>query len=104
MVCESARASDRLSREIFGTVGRCLGVRLANLTNLLNLELIVIGGRVSEAWDLFIGHAKRELEGRALGSMGKGVRVEKAKCGDDAGVLGAAYLVKRELERRKRRE
>ena len=33
--------------------------------------------------------------------MGKGVSVERAQCGDDAGMLGAAYVVKRELERRK---
>jgi len=33
--------------------------------------------------------------------MGKGVRVERARCGDDAGILGAAYLVKRDLERRR---
>ena len=34
--------------------------------------------------------------------MGKRVKVERAGCGDDAGILGAAYPVKRELERRKR--
>ena len=80
-----------------------LGVGLANLANLLNVELMVIGGQVSEAWDLFIDPARRELEKRALGSMGKRVKVEKARCGDDAGILGAAYLVKREVERRKGR-
>jgi glucokinase len=100
-VYESARGGDRLSRGIFQKMGMYLGVGLASLVNLLNVELLVIGGRVSEAFDLFIDHARRELEERALGSMGKGVKVERAGCGDDAGILGAAYLVKRELERRK---
>ena len=100
-VYESAMGGDPLSREIFQRMGMYLGVGLANLVNLLNVKLMVIGGRVSEAWDLFIDPARGELEKRALGSMGKGVRVERAKCGDDAGILGAAYLVKRELERRK---
>jgi glucokinase len=97
-VCESAMDGDEFSRGIFQRMGTYLGVGLANLVNLLNVELLVIGGQVSEAWDLFIDPARRELEKRALGSMGERVRVEKARCGDDAGILGAAYLVKRERE------
>lgn len=100
-IYESASNGDRLSRKVFQRMGMYLGAGLANLVNLLNVELIVIGGRVSEAWNFFIEPARGELEKRTLGSMGKGVRVEKAKCGDDAGILGAAYLVKRELERLK---
>jgi len=100
MVYESAKGGDRLSREIFQKMGMYLGVGLANLANLLNVELMVIGGQVSDAWDLFIGYARRELEQRALGSMGKRVKVQRARCGGDAGILGAAYLVKRGLERK----
>jgi glucokinase len=99
MVYESAKGGDPLSQRIFQRMGTCLGVGLANLANLLNVELMVIGGQVSDAWDLFIDHARRELEQGALGSMGKRVRLERTKCGDDAGILGAAYLVKRGLER-----
>jgi glucokinase len=95
MVYESARDGDPLSREIFQRMGRYLGVGLANLVNLLNVQLMVIGGQVSEAWDLFIDRARTELEKRALGSMGKGVKLEKARCGNDAGILGAAYIVKK---------
>ena len=98
-VYESARDGDRLSRGVFQRMGMYLGVGLTNLVNLLNVELVVIGGRVSEAWDLFIEPVRGELEKRTLGSMGKGVRVERARCGDDAGIFGAAYLVKREVER-----
>ncbi len=100
-VYESALDGDPLSREIFQRMGMYLGVGLANLVNLLNVKLMVIGGRVSEAWDFFIDYARGEIEKRALGFMGKGVRIERAKCGDDAGILGAAYLVKSECEKRK---
>ncbi len=100
-VYESAIGGDSLSRVIFGRMGMYLGVGLANLVNLLNVKLMVIGGRVSEAWDLFIEPARWEIEKRALGSMGKGVRVERARWGDDAGMLGAAYVVKRNLEMQK---
>jgi glucokinase len=94
-VYESARDGDPLSREIFRRMGGYLGVGLANLVNLLNVKLMVIGGQVSEAWDLFIDPARRELERRSLGSMGKGVKVKKAGCGNDSGILGAAYIVKK---------
>ncbi len=102
-VSESARGGDRLSRRVFQQMGMYLGVGLVNLVNLLNVQLMIIGGQVSEAWDLFIDSVREELEKRTVGSLGKGVRVEKARCGDDAGILGAAYLVKREFEKHKRR-
>ncbi|MFQ5842063.1 MAG: ROK family protein, partial [Thermodesulfobacteriota bacterium] len=89
-VYESARGGDRLSRRVFQRMGMYLGVGLVNLANLLDVEMMLIGGRVSEAWDLFIEPAREELEKRTVGSMGKGVRVERARCGDDAGILGAA--------------
>jgi glucokinase len=97
MVYESAKDGDIVSRKIFQRMGTSLGVGLANLANLLNMELMVIGGQVSDAWDFFIDHARRELAQRALGSMGKRVKVERTRRGDDAGILGAVYLVMREL-------
>ena len=74
-------------------MGVYLGIGLANLINILNPEMIVIGGGVVNAWDLFAKHMNREIAERAFPVPAAEVKVVPGECGDDAGLLGAAYLV-----------
>jgi glucokinase len=74
-------------------MGKYLGIALANLVNLLNVELIVLGGGVTEAWELFIGTAEVEIRQRAFAIPARRVRIARAMWGDEAGLLGAASLV-----------
>jgi glucokinase len=54
------------AKKIFREVGRCLGIALANLVNLLNLPMYVIGGGVSSAWDAFAPSIFEELQQRSM--------------------------------------
>lgn len=83
-------AGDELALEIFRRMGVYLGIGLANLINILNPEMIVIAGGVVNGWDLFEKHMLQQVEERAFPLLR--VKVERAKCGDDAGLLGAARL------------
>ena len=81
---------DELALEIFRRMGVYLGIGLANLINILNPEMIVIAGGVVNGWDLFEKHMLQEVEERAFPLLR--VKIVRAKCGDDAGLLGAAHL------------
>jgi glucokinase len=83
---------DELALEIFRRMGVYLGIGLANLINILNPEMIVIGGGVVNGWDLFAKHTMQQVEERAFPLLAARVKIERAKCGDDAGLLGAARL------------
>ena len=83
---------DELALEIFRRMGMYLGIGLANLINILNPEIIVIGGGVVNGWDLFQKHMMQQVEERAFPLLAARVKIERAKCGDDAGLLGAARL------------
>jgi glucokinase len=83
---------DELALEIFRRMGMYLGIGLANLINILNPEMIVIGGGVVNGWDLFEKHMMQQVEERAFPLLAARVKIERAKCGDDAGLLGAARL------------
>jgi glucokinase len=98
MIYESAKMGDSLSIDVLREMGRYLGVGVANLVNLLNLELVILAGRLAEAWDYFIHATLNEIEKRAFRIPAQRVRVVKAECGDNAGVLGSAYLTIQELE------
>lgn len=90
-VFEAAKGGDPTALQIFTEMGRYLGLGLVNLVNLFNPEKIVIGGKVSGAWDHFIGSAKAVVQQRAMRGQRERVEIVRAKCGDDAGILGAAF-------------
>jgi glucokinase len=93
MVYQSATAGDQIARNIFQDMGRYLGIGIASLINILNPEMVVLGGGVSNSWDMFFPFTKQEVQTRALKIPAARVKIVPAVCGDDAGLLGAACLV-----------
>ena len=91
-VADAAAMGDELALEIFRKMGTYLGIAAANIVNTLNPELIVIGGGVSAAFDLFAPAARAEMLRRAFPVPAVRCQIVRAECGDDAGLLGAALL------------
>jgi glucokinase len=89
--CAGARG-DELAIDVFRRMGTYLGIGLASLVNLFNPQLIVIAGGVINGWDLFAEHTRRLVNERAFHIPAASVKIVKAECGDDAGLLGAAKL------------
>jgi len=92
-VYEHAQRGDRLARDIFEETGRYLGIALANVLNLLDLEMIIIGGRVARAGDMLLQPAIHEVNTMALRAAYHPVHILQARLGDHAGVIGAAKTV-----------
>jgi glucokinase len=91
-VMKAAQEGDRAALGIWEQFGTALGIGMASLVNILNVEMIVIGGGVSQAWEMFIGKALAELKRRALRAPAERVEVMKSMLGDDEGIIGASYL------------
>ncbi len=91
-VYEAGRQGDELALAVFKRFGMYLGIGLANLINLIDPQVIVITGGVVNGWDLFAGEMYRQVEDRAFRAISQQVKIAKAECGDNAGLLGAARL------------
>ena len=91
-VFEAARQGDAQVKEMLEERAYYLGVALANLINLFNPELILLGGIFSRGEDLFIEPITRTIQKMAFGGMGKNVRLQATSFGWKAGVIGAAAL------------
>lgn len=91
-VYDAAKAGDPVGIETFRIMGMYLGIALAGLVDVLNPELIAIGGGAAGAWDLFIDPVRVEIAERAFGPPAKRVRLIRASLGDSAGILGAARV------------
>src|SRR6266850_4897925 len=83
---------DELALEVFRRMGNYLGIGLATLINLLNPQMIVIGGGVVNGWNLFEKQMRLQVTQRAFPIPAEHVRIVPGECGDDAGLLGAARL------------
>ena len=70
-----------------------IGNGLVGVINLLNPELIVIGGGVSNNEKYLFPTIKAVVKKRAMSLQGSMVRIKRAKFGDDAGIIGAQVLV-----------
>lgn len=97
-IFEAAQSGDVTAKKIFKEMGRYLGLGLVNLIHLFNPEKIVIGGKVSQAWDYFIGSAKETVQERSMEGPREKLQIVQAECCDDAGMLGAAYSALKRAE------
>ncbi len=91
-VFSAGKSGDKLAIEVFRRMGSYLGIALADLINVLNPEVIVVGGGAAAAWDLFIGDLQSEVTKRAFRQPAERAKIIRAELGDDAGILGAARL------------
>ncbi|MFW5985925.1 MAG: ROK family protein, partial [Halanaerobiales bacterium] len=89
MVAKAAYNGDQMAKEIFTRTGYYLGIGLANLVNLFNPELILFGGGVIRARDLFWESMKESLEKRVLISSYRDLEMKNAELGDKTGLMGA---------------
>ncbi len=91
-VAEAARRGDVLSMEVYLEAGRLLGYAVANLVSLFDPEMVVIGGGLAGASDLFLDVLRKSMKERAQPIAGKQVRVVASKLGGEANLLGVAKL------------
>ncbi|MBL0224956.1 MAG: ROK family protein [Geobacteraceae bacterium] len=88
-----ASGGDVAALSAFDRLGCWLGIGLASLTNTLNIQAVIIGGGVSESFDLLLPSLHREMQQRCFSQIFEGLVIEKAQLGDDAGLLGGVALV-----------
>lgn len=96
-VLDAACTGDTRACEIVREAGRYLGVGIANLINLFNPERIVIGGQIRPKDKEFIDTAIEVAKSRVLPEPGSSVTITVSDFGQDAGLIGAAALVWREV-------
>ncbi len=91
-VYELALEGNERAQLIFKSMGRALGIAIANLINLFNFPLYLLTGGPLPAWDMFAPAMFEEIKTRSFTFVRNGTRVERALLGADAGLFGAAYL------------
>ncbi|KKR91948.1 MAG: hypothetical protein UU95_C0024G0004 [Parcubacteria group bacterium GW2011_GWC2_42_12] len=92
-LAEEAYRGDILAEKSYQEFGHYLGVTLANIVNIIDPELIIIGGGVVESSNLFISTTKKIMRQYIKHDETKKIRIVRGKLGVNAGAIGAALLV-----------
>jgi glucokinase len=91
-VAQAARDGDSVAIQIWQETGMYLGLGVANVVNILNPRLVVIGGGVVKAGDLLLEPLRQTVHQRAMVQLLRDTEIMPASLGDHAGVIGAIYL------------
>lgn len=91
-VFAAARANDPIALEVVEIAARTLGAGVANLVNLLNPEMIVLGGGVLEASDLLLPRIRRWAASYAFADALRGTRLVVSRFIKRSSIRGAAAL------------
>ena len=94
LITEAARTGDRFAIQIWKEVAEYLSAGLVFVINVLNPEVIVIGGGMAEAGGFLFEPLIKKVRKDAMHVPAEGVKIVKARLGNDAGIIGAVELVR----------
>jgi glucokinase len=98
LVTEAARGGDATALGILMEVGHRLGEGIAGLVNVLDVEVVTVGGGASDAGELLMAPARKAFVTALMAPEHRPeVPVLEAKLGADASAVGAAILALDEL-------
>ena len=97
MVAHAARRGDRVARELIKLTGKYLGVGLSTVVQVLNPEVIVVGGGLTLIGPLLMDPCLQALRENVHPVLADSARIVPSHFGEDVGLVGAAALVLPEL-------
>lgn len=92
-LADEAFRGDVLAQRTFEELGKIFGIALANIVNILDPEVFVVGGGVAESAELYFPQMKKSLKKHVTSSeAARKIKVVKSKLGANAVAIGAAIL------------
>lgn len=94
---EAIHAEDPLCLELLEEMGMKLGRHLSSLLNLLNPELVVLGGTLADAGDFLLSPLKTSVRKNTLKMIHKDSQIVFSELGEQSGVIGACTLARKKI-------
>ncbi|NLP45806.1 MAG: ROK family glucokinase [Epulopiscium sp.] len=91
---DAAQQGDKIAQEVINQYIHYLAVGIVNIINVLQPEVIVVGGGVSAQGENLLVPLRKEVERQIYGSDKIKTKIVAAELGNDAGIIGAAMLSK----------
>ena len=96
---KAIRRKDKLVERIVEEAAEYTGIAVANIINLVNPDVVVLGGGVIDALeDEMIAIIAETARDNALTGTAEGIEIVPSKLGDDAGIVGGAVLARKKTK------
>ena len=93
-IFDAAREGDEFSLNLVDYEAEFIALGIGNLLNVLDTDVVVVGGGIALAGNILFDKINKKLRKYAMLSTLEGLKIVPAELGNDAGIYGAAYLVK----------
>jgi glucokinase len=97
-VASFAKEGDPLAAQILADAGEALGVAVATMAMMLDIDLYVVGGSVAHCGELLLGPARTTVPRHSHASVGSRVRIVVTELHEDGPILGCGWLARRALD------
>jgi glucokinase len=94
LVARLAEGGDALAVQVITEAGKALGVAVASMAMILNIDLYVVGGSVAKSGDLLLEPARKAVPDCSFQSVSSLVRIVATELGDDGPILGCSWLAR----------
>lgn len=92
IIFQMLRDGEPFVKSVFAMVANIIGVVVANLINLYNPEVVVLGGELMQAGEEFLGLIRQGASAHALRQLSESVKIVRSEMADDPGMKGAAAI------------
>ncbi len=96
-IIEAADHGDGIAVELLNRSGNLVGRMLATLVNFYNPSLIIIGGMVASAGDMYLATIRQSVYRRSLPLATRDLRIVRSSDSQTIGLRGAAFVVLDEI-------
>jgi len=88
---------DPIATELLTTASHRAGEALARLVSFVNPSMVIVGGGLPAAGDVFLAGVREKIYSQSLPLTTRTLRVERSELGSHAGLVGAAYAAADDL-------
>ena len=93
-----ASEGDKVAQSIVQNVQTYLGIALANIVQLINPGLIILGGQVAQVGDVFIKPLQERVHELCIAGANPSLRITQSSFGSEANIVGAVTLALQDIE------
>lgn len=94
MIFQAEQAGDKAAREVVGCYEEDLSIGIANLINIFRPEIVILGGGISAQKKYLTDALQKKVSLMCFGGvLGEIPQIVTSNLGNDAGIIGAAYLI-----------
>jgi predicted NBD/HSP70 family sugar kinase len=92
-IIEAADAGDKVAHKLIQDMGESLGIAISNVVNILNPELVILGGSLMGAREIVTEVISKSIRSHCLSPISAAVRVAASELAEKSGILGASTLI-----------